>query len=137
MDIYVEYYRGITPLETSQAEPIPEQTQLIPQTTPLPTPRTRKTSPDQTMYGMPSNRSDQDARGLALERTDPRQRQTEEKLSITPKVTRPSIFTMIESTTHTITPTISSSHLVRTTSEMSEPSGPNNQGRISTLSSMV
>ena len=44
---------------------------------------------------------------------------------------------MIESTTHVITPTISSSHLVRTTSEMSEPSVPNNQGSISTLSSMV
>ena len=52
-------------------------------------------------------------------------------------VTRPSIFTMIESTTHMITPTILSSCLVRTTSEMSEPSGPNKQGRISTLSSIV
>ena len=30
MDIFVEYYRDATPLETSQAGPIPEQTQLIP-----------------------------------------------------------------------------------------------------------
>ena len=41
---------------------------------------TKKTSPDQTMDGMPSNRRDQDARQLTLERRDPRQRQTEEKL---------------------------------------------------------
>ena len=61
MEIYVEYYRDVTPLETSQAEPIPEQTQLIPQTTPLPTQRTKKTSPDQTTDGMPSSRRDQDA----------------------------------------------------------------------------
>ena len=33
---------------------MPEQTQLIPQTTPLSTPRTKKTSPDQTTDGMPS-----------------------------------------------------------------------------------
>ena len=64
---------------------------------------------------MPSSRKDQDARGCTLEKTDPRKGQTEEKLPITPTVTRPSIFTMIESTTHTITPVTSSSHLVRTT----------------------
>ena len=39
--------------------------------------------------------------------------------------------------THMITPTISPNHLVRTTSERSEPSGPNNQGRMFTLSSIV
>ena len=89
------------------------------------------------MDGMPSDRKDKDARGLTQERTDPRQKQTEEKVLITPTVTRPSIFTMIESTTHTITPIISSSHLVRATSKMSELSGPNNQRRIFMLSSMV
>ena len=52
-------------------------------------------------------------------------------------VTRPSIFTMIESRTHTITPVTSSSCLVRTTNEISEPCGSNNQERISTLSSMA
>ena len=36
-----------------------------------------------------------------------------------------------------ITPTIPPTCLVRTTSKMSESSGPNNQGRMSTLSSIV
>ena len=85
---------------------------------------------------MPFSRRDQDTRGLTPNRTCPRQGQTKEKL-ITPKVTRLSTYTTIESTTRTITPTISSSCLIGTTSEMSEPSGPNNLGRISTLSSMV
>ena len=66
--ICVKYYRDATPLETSWAEPIPEQKQLIPQTTPLPTPRIKKTSPDQTMDGMPSNRRNQDVREQILDR---------------------------------------------------------------------
>ena len=102
------------------------KTQLIPQTTPLPTQRTKKTSPDQTTDGMPSSRRDQDVRGLTPDRTCPRQGQTKEKHPITPKVTRPSTYTMIESTTHMITSTISSSCLVGTTNEMSKPSEPNN-----------
>ena len=133
----MEYYKYVTPLETSQAEPLSEQIQLIPQTTPLLIPRTKKTSPDQTTDGMPSSRRDQDARGPTPNRMHHRQGQTEVKLPITPKVTKPLTFTIIESVTHMITPTISPSCLVRTTSEVSELSGPNNRGRISTLSSMV
>ena len=137
MAIYEEYYRDLTPLETSQIDPLPDQTQLIPQTTPLPTLRTKKTFPDQTTDGTPSSRRDQDTRGLTPDRTHLRQRQNKEKLLTIPKVTRPLIYTTIGSTTHIITPISSPTHLVRTTSEVSEPRGPNNQGRMSTLSSIV
>ena len=81
---------------------------------------------------MPFSRRDQDTRGLTL-----RQGQTEEKLLTTPKVTGSSTYTTIGSMTHTITQTSSPTHLVRTTSEVSEPSGLDNQGRMSTLSSIV
>ena len=86
---------------------------------------------------MPSNRRDQDTGGLTPSRAYPRQGQTKEKLLTTSEVTRPSTYTMIGSMTHMITPTISPNHLLRTTSERSEPSGLNNQGRMSTLSSIV
>ena len=81
---------------------------------------------------MPFSRRNQDTRGLTL-----RQGQTEEKLLTTPKVTRPLTYTTKGSMTHTITLTSSPTSLVRITSEVSEPSGPNSQGRMSTLSSIV
>ena len=127
MAIYEEYYRDVTPLETSQIDPLPDQTQLIPQTTPLSTPRTKKTSSDQTTDGTLSSRRDQDTRGLTTDRIHLRQGQTEEKFLTTLKVSRPSTYTVIESMTHTITPTSSPTHLVRATSAVSEPSGPDNQ----------
>ena len=58
MEIYEEYYKDVTPLETLRNESLPDQTQLIPQTTPLPTQRTKETSPDQTTDGTPSSRRD-------------------------------------------------------------------------------
>ena len=52
MEIYVEYYKDVTPFETSQPEPTSEHT------IPLPTPRTKRITPDQTTEGMPSSRRD-------------------------------------------------------------------------------
>ena len=122
MEIYVEYYKDATPLETSQ---------------PKPTPRTKRTTPDQTAEGMPPSRRDQNTRETTPDGTCPKQGQTEEKLLVMPRVTRPLTFTMIDNTTHTITLTISSSHFVMTTIQVMETGVPINQGRISTLSSMV
>ena len=131
MEIYVEYYKDVIPLETPQPEPLSEQT------IPLPTPRTKRSTPDQTMEGTPSSGRDQEARETIPDETHPKQGQTEEKLLVTPRITRPLTHTMIDNTTHMITPTMSSSHFVRTTNEIIETDLPNNQGNISTLSSMV
>ena len=55
-----------------------------------------------------------------------------------PRVTRPLTSTTIDDTTHVITPTMSSSCFVRTKKKkVMETGAPINQGRISTLSSMV
>ena len=54
MEIYVEHYKDVTSLEIPQTEPSLEQT------IPLPTPRTKKIIPDQTMEGTPSSRRDQE-----------------------------------------------------------------------------
>ena len=131
IEIHVEYYKDVTPFETSQPEPPSEQT------IPLPTPRTKRTTPDQTTEGTPSSRRDQDTRETTPDGTCPKQGQTEEKHIMAPRVTRPLTSTMIDDTIHMITLTISSSHFLRTMNEVMETGAPINQGRISTLSSMV
>ena len=86
---------------------------------------------------MPSSRRDPEARETNPNETHPKQGQTEEKLLVTPRITGPLTHTVIDNTTHTITPTMSSSHFVRTTNEIIGTDLSINQGRISTLSSMV
>ena len=70
MEIYVEYYKNVTPFETLQPEPPSEQT------IPLPTPRTKRTTLDQTTEGMPSSRGDHDTRETTPDGACPKQGQT-------------------------------------------------------------
>ena len=124
MEIYVEYYKDVTPFETLQPEPPSEQT------IPLPTPRTKRTTPDQTTEGMSSSGRDQVTRETTPDGRCPKQGQTEEKLLMAPRVTRPLTSTKIDDTTPMITATISSSHFVRATNKVMEAGAPINQGRI-------
>ena len=132
MEIFVEYYKDVTSLEILQSEPSLEQTIA------LPTPRTKRTIPDQTMEGMPSSRRDQEVRETISDETHPKHGQTEEKCPSTPRHTQMTPTTMMRSTALAITPSTTS--LRFPLSAMSETSGTTrttSQGRLSTLSSMV
>ena len=132
MEICVEYYKDATSLEIPQSEPPSEQT------IPLPTPRTKRTTPDQTMEGMPSSRRDQEVRETITNETHPKQGQTEEKCPPTPRHTQITPTTMMRSTALTITqPTPSLRFPLSAMSETSGTTRTTSQGRLSTLSSMV
>ena len=132
MEIYVEYYKDVTSLEIPQSEPLSEQT------IPLPTPRTKRTTPDQTMEGMPSSRRDQEVRETVTNETHPKQGQTEEKHPPTPRHTQIIPTMMMRSTALIITPPTPSLRFpLSTTSETSGTTRTTSQGRLSTLSSMV
>ena len=132
MEIYVEYYKDVTPLETPQPEPLSEQT------IPLATPRTKRSTPDQTMEGTSSGRRDLEARETISDETCPKQGQTEEKHPPTPSHTRTTSTTMMRSTALTVTQPIPSLRFpLRITKGLSEAIGTTSQGRLFTLSSMV
>ena len=67
MEIYVEYYKDVTPLETPQSKPLSEQT------IPLPTPRIKRSTPDQTMEGTSSGRRDPEVSKTISNETHPKQ----------------------------------------------------------------
>ena len=74
------------------------------QTILLPTPRTKRNTPDQTMEGMPSSRRDQGVRETITNETCPKQGQTEEKCPPTPRHTQLTPTMMMRSTVLAITP---------------------------------
>ena len=78
MEIYVEYYKDVTPLEAPQPKPLSEQT------IPLPTPRIKRSTPDQTTEGMSSGRRDPEGSKTISDETHPKQGQTKEKCLHTP-----------------------------------------------------
>ena len=132
MEICVEYYKDVTSLEIPQSEPLSEQT------IPLPTPRTKRTTPDQTIEGMPCSRRDQDVRETITNEIHPKYGQTEEKHPPTPRHTQMTPTMMMRSTALTITPSTPSLRLpLSTTSETRGTTRTTSQGRLSTLSSMV
>ena len=130
MEIYVEYYKDVTPLETPQPEPLSEQT------IPPPTPRIKRSTPDQTM--MSSGRRDPEARETISDETHPKQGKTEEKCPPTPSHTQTTSTIMMRSTALTVMQPIPSLRFpLRTTKGLREVIGTTSQGRLSTLSSMV
>ena len=132
MEIYVEYYKDVTPLETPHPKLLSEQT------IPLPTPRIKRSTPDQTMEGMSSGRRDPEASETISDETHPKQGQTEEKHLHTPSPTKTTSTTMMRSTALTVTQPIPSLKFpLRTTKGLSKAMGMTSQGRLSTLSSMV
>ena len=125
MEIYVEYYKDVTPLETPQPESLSRQT--IPRTT-----------LDQTVERTSVGRRDPEIGVPIPNETHPEQEQTEEKHPLTPSHAQTIPTMMMRSTAHTITQPKPSPRLpLRTTTGTNDTMGTTSQGRLSTLSSIV
>ena len=125
MEIYVEYYKDVTLLETPQPESLSGQT--IPRTT-----------HDQTVERMSAGKRDPEVRVPIPNETHPKQEQTEEKHPLTPSHAQTMPTTMMRSAAHAVTQPIPSLRLhLRTMKGTSDTIGTTSQGRLSTLSSVV
>ena len=124
MEIYVEYHKDVTPLETPQSESLSRQT--IPGTL------------NQTVERTSVGRRDPEIGVPLPDETHPEQEQTEEKHPLTPNHAQAIPMTMMRSKTHTITQPKPSPRLpLKTTTGTNDIMGTTSQGRLSTLSSMV
>ena len=125
MEIHVEYYKDVTPLETPQPESLSRQT--IPRTT-----------LDQTVESTSVGRRDPEVGVPIPDETHPKKEQAEEKHPLTPSHARMIPTTMMRSTAHTVTQPIPSLRLpLRTMKGTSDAIGTTPQGRLPNLSSMV